>query len=156
MRIADDLAYLLSLNQDMPTTVAAINQQVLESAKFRVWPGAVSYHHTGDGGLIRHTAQVVRSCQFFKDEALAASPEGKGLDWPVLFTAALWHDYGKLWDYEKGMSGTWQGTEHQKWVGHLILSHHGRRQWGVPVEPDTREAHALHQADMASSRVFEP
>ena len=35
-------------------------------------------------------------------------------------------------------------------VGHCILSHHGRQEWGSPVEPATPEAHILHYADMMS------
>lgn len=35
-------------------------------------------------------------------------------------------------------------------VGHAMLAHHGRREWGSPVEARTREAFALHAADMLS------
>ncbi len=35
-------------------------------------------------------------------------------------------------------------------VSHCILAHHGRREWGSPVEPQTPEAHILHSADMLS------
>jgi 3'-5' exoribonuclease len=37
-------------------------------------------------------------------------------------------------------------------VQHCILAHHGRREWGSPVEPQTIEALILSQADMLSSR----
>lgn len=37
-------------------------------------------------------------------------------------------------------------------VTHCILSHHGRREWGSPVEPQTIEALILHQADMTSAK----
>lgn len=37
-------------------------------------------------------------------------------------------------------------------VTHCILSHHGRFEWGSPVEPRTHEAWLLHAADMLSSR----
>jgi 23S rRNA maturation-related 3'-5' exoribonuclease YhaM len=37
-------------------------------------------------------------------------------------------------------------------VIHCMLSHHGRREWGSPVEPVTPEAYILHVADMLSSR----
>jgi len=40
-------------------------------------------------------------------------------------------------------------------VGHCILSHHGRKDWGAIVEPQTKEALILHQADMLSSRYGE-
>jgi 23S rRNA maturation-related 3'-5' exoribonuclease YhaM len=36
-------------------------------------------------------------------------------------------------------------------IGHCILSHHGRNEWGSPVEPMTPEAHAIHFADMMSA-----
>jgi 3'-5' exoribonuclease len=37
-------------------------------------------------------------------------------------------------------------------VAHCILSHHGRKEWGSPIEPQTLEAHILHAADMMSMR----
>lgn len=37
-------------------------------------------------------------------------------------------------------------------VTHCILAHHGRREWGSPVEPQTLEALILHQADMLSAK----
>lgn len=33
-------------------------------------------------------------------------------------------------------------------IGHIIISSHGKREWGSPVEPKTREAFIVHQADM--------
>lgn len=40
-------------------------------------------------------------------------------------------------------------------IGHCILSHHGRKEWGSPVEPQTAEAHILHFADMLSAYCAE-
>lgn len=37
-------------------------------------------------------------------------------------------------------------------VQHCILAHHGRCEWGSPVEPQTVEALLLHQADMLSAK----
>lgn len=39
-------------------------------------------------------------------------------------------------------------------VGHIVLSHHGRKDWGSPVEPATPEAWLVHLADMASAKAF--
>ena len=36
---------------------------------------------------------------------------------------------------------------------HAILAHHGRKEWGSPVEPQTIEALLVHQADQFSSRI---
>ena len=37
-------------------------------------------------------------------------------------------------------------------IEHCILSHHGRKEWGSPVEPSTPEALILHQADNWSAK----
>lgn len=37
-------------------------------------------------------------------------------------------------------------------VIHCVLSHHGRQDWGSPVEPATLEATILHSADMLSAK----
>ena len=37
-------------------------------------------------------------------------------------------------------------------IQHCILAHHGRREWGSPVEPQTLEALLLHQADLLSAQ----
>jgi 3'-5' exoribonuclease len=37
-------------------------------------------------------------------------------------------------------------------IEHAILAHHGRQEWGSPVEPVTAEAYILHYADMLSVR----
>ena len=49
-------------------------------------------------------------------------------------------------------SGRGIGEELMRRVQHCLLSHHGRREWGSPVEPQTVEAYILHAADMMSSR----
>ena len=38
-------------------------------------------------------------------------------------------------------------------VTHIILSHHGRREWGSPVSPNTREAWIVHLCDGMSARL---
>jgi 3'-5' exoribonuclease len=38
---------------------------------------------------------------------------------------------------------------------HAILAHHGRKEWGAPVEPQTVEAWLVHLADLAESRLWD-
>ncbi len=154
--------------------------RILDNPMFREWPAAIRHHHAYDGGLLQHTVQVIESCEFFAGRVASYSPPGCELNWDVLFTAALWHDYGKLWDYRSDGADGWEAAPHvnminhvarsyaefmtaaqnietelRDQIGHCILSHHGRKEWGSPVEPQTREAKALHLADMASAQVFE-
>jgi 3'-5' exoribonuclease len=38
---------------------------------------------------------------------------------------------------------------------HLILSHHGRNEWGSPVEPATAEALVVSSADLIDAQLFQ-
>ena len=80
---------------------------------------------------------------------------------------------------ESGLRKFWKCTDYQKTIGHIcgsaaqfqttashfgvsrstidavthcILAHHGRKEWGSPVEPQTLEALILHQADILSAK----
>lgn len=154
---------------------------VLENPKFSIWSGSSkpTKHHYGKGRLAEHTCEVVE---------LALQNNGyfhkinKGVDSKKLFLACLYHDAGKMWDYEPvdETYAEWRGGIHkdkiyhvsrsaivwceaaksQGWdeadideVLHCILSHHGRREWGSPVEPQSRMAWILHLCDGLSARV---
>lgn len=141
---------------------------VLDSPKFSTVAGGITKHHKEPGGLLRHTYEVASF-------AMISLKGGMGGIGEILLTAAIWHDYGKCWDYEQDSATTFKATPHwhlihhvarsyhefmrrsegidevlRDMVGHCILSHHGRREWGSPVEPQTTEALLLHQADMMS------
>lgn len=47
---------------------------------------------------------------------------------------------------------SYEDTETIDRLRHMILSHHGRLEWGSPVEPCTPEAIILHHIDMLDSR----
>lgn len=95
-----------------------------------------------------------------------------------LVAAAYLHDYMKSIAYDKEEYKTKPGqykyikNDQEKQIGHIvevlcwirtstsnhypilehcILAHHGRLQWGSPVEPQTLCAWLLHTADMASA-----
>ena len=45
----------------------------------------------------------------------------------------------------------WVNPDLMEEVSHVILAHHGRLEWGSPIEPQTPEALIVHQADMLSA-----
>lgn len=159
---------------------------VLENKEFQICSGSGNkkHHHYGDGGLIKHTYEVAALCLqnatfFFELDRL----EGKkklGVNTKVLLMAALYHDFGKIYDYIWVKGGDWVGTAHKRnihhvsrsaivWekqasgfvlpkgfvdeVTHCILAHHGNREHGSPVAPDSREAWLLHLCDSMSARM---
>lgn len=145
---------------------------VLDNANFARWPGSCVHHHAYPGGLAVHTAEVL-------EYALGMAEVDSWANKEVLTVAAIFHDYAKLRDYQED-STTPSGfrptqyrdrirhvsgshafyivctdgveTPFNDEVSHCILSHHGRQEWGSPVEPQTLEAHILHYADMLSAR----
>jgi 3'-5' exoribonuclease len=198
----DALAFLeTSVISTCDRDIVELNRHVLEHEQFRAWPGSHDKHHAHEGGLVLHTAEVMLTV---RDAVKNSANVGeKPLDVSVLVTATLWHDFGKIWDYERNpdyaagledekdtpshMRRPFRTTKHRdkirhvarsysefmywaslndwrmgldrtQWiedVGHCILAHHGRKDWGSPIEPQTPEAWALHLADMVSVRVFD-
>jgi len=60
-------------------------------ARFRNTAGARTYHHARRGGLVEHTAQMMRV-------AREIAPQYPGLNLDLLVAGILFHDAGKLWE----------------------------------------------------------
>jgi 3'-5' exoribonuclease len=138
-------------------------------------PGAPGTgHHALLGGLLQHTTEVVRIARAIARVA--------GANEELVTVGAMLHDIGKLDSYtwEEGVFDT---TERGRLAGHvvigammfraalaaqvepvcteeeamllehLILSHHGKLEFGSPVRPMTLEAEILHFADDASAKT---
>lgn len=171
-----DLIYLQEWSEALG--VSFISSRVLNDIRFQKWSGSEyrdgkKRHHYGEYGLVQHTAEVVRLCM----NMTQVYPK---LDKTILFLAALFHDIGKTYDYIPREDG-WKATDHKKlfhhitrsvliWeetatkaglskikdaVTHAILAHHGLREWGSPVAPQTPEAWVLHLCDSMSARLDE-
>ena len=61
--------------------------------KFRRAAAARDYHHARRGGLLEHTAQMLRSGR-------ALATVYAGLNWDLVLTGVLFHDSGKLWELD--------------------------------------------------------
>ncbi len=82
---------------------------------FRRAAAARNYHHARRGGLVEHTAQMMRAAA-----ALAAVYPRLNRD--LLLAGVLFHDAGKIW--ENNVSATGFGVEHSargELVGHINL-----------------------------------
>jgi 3'-5' exoribonuclease len=135
-------------------------------------PGAKAMHHAYVGGLAEHTLEVVEVC-------LCVAEVFPPLDRDLLLTAAILHDIGKMeelrWDtafdytdlgqlvghivlgeqrVRQAMEAAESFPEELKLrLSHMLLSHHGTREYGSPVEPMTAEAIALHHAEDLGAKV---
>lgn len=141
--------------------------------RYEECPASVSGHHAALGGLLKHTVEVAAIARTIAKVA--------GADWELVLAGVLLHDLGKLEAYR--WDGAFDYTERHYLVGHvvlgslmlerrlaqepeppctdaeralllhLILSHHGRLEFGSPVPPATLEAEILHWADNASAKT---
>jgi len=139
---------------------------------FRESPASIQKHSNYIGGLLEHTLNVVEICSSLH----SLKPD---LDRDLLITGAILHDIGKIDEYrvttnidmsEEGMLlghifiGARQVEEASRSIEgfpprlryklvHMILSSHGRYEYGSPRTPQFPEAVALHYADEMDAKV---
>lgn len=140
---------------------------------FQNAPAAKGIHHAYVGGLLEHSLSVAQLA-----ENMASHYEG--IDRSLLLTGALLHDIGKLHElsYNRGVidytdSGRLKGhivigcemvgeegrsirdfsEERIQQLQHLIVSHHGKQEFGSPVVPMTVEALLLSFLDDLDAKM---
>lgn len=138
--------------------------------------GSSNKHHCFLGGLLIHTAEVVQNAVNMVDAVSKTYP----VNYDIVITAAIFHDIGKREDYKlNSVTNKIEYTRHKKLIGHIIkssnvfytmymntnnynekladeinhciLAHHGKKEWGSPVEPETIEAFIINWGDMVSA-----
>lgn len=83
--------------------------------RFRRTAGARSYHHARRGGLVEHTAQMMRT-------AIAIAPFYAQLNLDLLLAGILFHDSGKLWENHLPEDGFTMGfDERGELMGHISI-----------------------------------
>jgi len=140
--------------------------------RFKRAPAAKKLHHAWLGGLLDHTLSLVQLC------ALASSHYPQ-LNADLLTAGAVLHDIGKVEEYQyvrsleisdEGrllghivMEATFVNQminhledfpqELRLQLLHLLISHHGKMEFGSPKEPMTLEALALSYLDDLDSKL---
>ena len=140
--------------------------------KFKEMPASIYHHHNFIGGYLEHIYNVVKICQticnIYKD-----------LNKELLLCCAILHDAGKIleYKYKTSIEYTTEGSligntvlserevrkkmdsidgfpeELKRKVSHIVLSHHGKSEWGSAIEPRIKEALALHLADNLDAKL---
>ncbi len=83
--------------------------------RFRRTAAARNYHHARRGGLVEHTAQMMRS-------GLAIGPLYPQLNSDLLIAGVLFHDSGKLWENQLPEDGFTMGyDERGELMGHITI-----------------------------------
>lgn len=136
-------------------------------------PAAKSIHHVKMGGLIEHILSISKLMVFISNQY----PQ---LNFDLLLFGAIYHDLGKIWELEWTNKGI-RYTDKGRLVGHLVmsaelvekkalqilgfpedlilvlkhivLSHHGKLEFGSPKVPMMLEAYVVWMIDEFDSRV---
>lgn len=159
-------------NADLSALLQAFFQDAAFVERFKTAPAAKKMHHAYVGGLLEHTLSITLLV-----DAVAA--HYKGINRDLLLAGAILHDIGKVHelrfdthiDYSDSgrllnhiVIGIEMLDEKIATLGdfpqesalllkHLIVSHHGTREFGSPEPPKTLEAIILNYIDDLDAKV---
>jgi 3'-5' exoribonuclease len=159
-------------NADLKRLVFAFLDDAEIGAAYREAPAAKVLHHAWVGGLLEHVLTLVRVCR----AVVGFYPE---VDADLLMTGAILHDVGKVRELSWGTTFGYtlegqmvghisiaQGMLREKvrelagfpeklrvLVEHMILSHHGKHEFGSPKLPMTPEAVLLSALDDLEAKM---
>jgi 3'-5' exoribonuclease len=142
------------------------------AARYRRAPAAKQIHHAYLGGLLEHVLSLATLARI-------TAAHYRYVDFDLLLTGVVLHDIGKIYElsYERGFSYSDDGQllghimmairmieeklrampdfppQLRSLVEHMILSHHGRLEFGSPKLPQFPEALLLHYLDDMDSKM---
>lgn len=140
--------------------------------KYANSPAASFNHHNFVGGLLEHVLNMIK----ISTQIVELYPK---LNKDLLVTGCILHDIGKINELKMGTVIEYTNEGHllghiamgaqivsdvmnkldsfpdilKQKILHMILSHHGSKDKGSPVEPLLPEAVILHQVDYCDSRI---
>ncbi len=147
------------------------------STRYRVAPAAKSIHHAFRAGLLEHVLSLLGLAR-----PIAAhynSAQQGALDWSLMVAGIVLHDIGKIYEltYERSFAYSTEGQlighiaiavrmvgdklrafpefpdKLRTLLEHMILSHHGKLEFGSPKVPLFPEALLLHYLDDMDSKM---
>jgi 3'-5' exoribonuclease len=159
-------------NPDLRRLVFAFLDDPAIGTAYRAAPAAKVLHHAWIGGLLEHVLTLVRVCR-------TLAPFYPEVDSDLLVTGAILHDIGKVRELSWATTFSYtlegqmighisiaQGMLHEKvatlpgfpeklrvLVEHMILSHHGKYEFGSPKLPMTPEAILLSALDDIEAKM---
>lgn len=159
-------------NVDIKQILVKIVAEYKEALSY--YPAAMKNHHAMHGGLLYHTVRMLKlaeaSTQIYPD-----------LNQDLLYAGIILHDIEKINEMIADQQGVVSDySKEGKLLGHLtmgvikiaqvgesvgaskeailnlqhiVLSHHGQRDWGSPILPATQEAICIHHLDNLDAKM---
>lgn len=159
-------------NESLRNIAAELYEENKE--KLLIWPTAKRMHHNIRGGLLYHVYRMLISAE-------SACKAYQNTDEEMIKAGIILHDIGKLREMTAGELGTGEYTAEGNLFGHLYLgtkmvedcgermgadkatvmhlahivaSHHGKREFGAIVIPQTTEAYIVSELDMLDAQLY--
>lgn len=174
-KMTEDVKSLLSnvKNEHLRSLISAFldDSQFMEA--FKKAPAAMEYHQNYIGGLLEHTLNCMKI-------ANAICDVHQELDRDLVLTGSFIHDIGKMKELEVS-GGVIDVTDEGMMIGHItkgyemitkkidgmagfpkdlklklqhiVLSHHGKTEYGAVKQPQLPEALAIYYADDADAQL---
>ena len=166
--------YIAEINdRDLKTVTEYLIRE--NEQNFSKWSAAKSVHHNYLNGLLYHICRITANVKTISHVY--------SLNKDLLMAAAILHDIGKLRELKMDTLGNAEYTTEGNLYGHLylgammvteacdscmintnsssiqllihmILSHHGKMEYGAVKTPETREAYVLHVLDDMDSKLW--
>ncbi|AKX33877.1 3'-5' exoribonuclease YhaM [Spiroplasma litorale] len=141
---------------------------------FKNYPAAVSIHHNVVGGLFWHSSSILEAAMALKKVYSFIE-----IDWDLVYCGAILHDIGKVIELEGKNASEY--TSKGKLLGHIsigsnfvfdkakslkiesedtiklqhvILSSHGKNEFGSPIEPLLIESIIISTLDSLDARLY--
>jgi 3'-5' exoribonuclease len=140
------------------------------------FPAAEKLHHAMRGGLLYHTLSIVR----LAESVCTIYP---CIDRELLLSGAILHDIAKIREYSVNSTSNVDGhtlegmllghlvmgaedvgrmcdslgvpSEKKYLLQHMLISHHGKLEFGAAVRPSFIEAEVLSQLDLFDANMYE-
>ncbi len=159
-------------DEPLRALVLAVVEDPAIAPKFKLAPAATSYHHAFLGGLLEHVLSLIA----LGDQVTAHYPS---LNRDLILAGLVLHDVGKIEElsYQRGFRYSTRGqlvghmaigleivrekmraipdfpAPLRDQLEHIILSHHGKLEFGSPKEPMFPEALVVHYLDDLDSKL---
>ncbi len=151
--------------------VAVVEDPAL-AEKFKLAPAATSYHHAYLGGLLEHVVSLIELGDMICDHYASLNRD-------LVLAGLVLHDLGKIEElnFSRGFRYSTRGqlvghmaigleivrekirtlpefpASLKDQIEHIILSHHGKLEFGSPKEPMFPEALVVHYLDDLDSKL---
>lgn len=189
-QIASDFDSIKSFCENISDpTLSRLTLAFLErfGEQFKRAGAARGNHHARRGGLVEHTASMMRIAAALPTPMVFPEWKGYTIDRDLLLAGVLFHDCGKIIENQFEPRGfampfraraelfghiaigveilrdIWKKIQPEvpsapeshtiDCVCHLVLSHHGKLDYGSPVEPKMPEAVLLHYIDQIDAKL---